>query len=70
MDRAVFQQADSPEDRREYRTWMRRMAVLYGILLVVGITFVATHRHPSGQGPGAIAAAPAASVVAGYQARH
>ena len=58
----------SADDRREFRRWMRRIAVVYGLLLAGGVTYVVLDRHPS---PGftTTAAAPIAAVVADYHTK-
>jgi hypothetical protein len=63
MERATVEAFASADDRREYHTWVRRIAVMYGLLLAGGVIFAVIH-HPSGD-----SAAPAAAVVADYHAK-
>ena len=60
MNRALSQYIASPEDRREYRKWARRVAAIYGALAVVGIAFAITHHAGAGSRAGLQAAAPSA----------
>lgn len=68
MEPASVGKLASVDDRREYRRWVRRIAVVYGLLLAGGVTYAVIHQHASG-GSAAIAATAGAAVVADYHGK-
>ena len=69
MQRAAFHEIASPEDRREYRKWMRRMAAVYAITIAGGIGFAVAHQHGAGSRAGLTTAAPPAAAVVALEVR-
>jgi hypothetical protein len=44
MERALFQKILTPAELREHYKWARRVGAFYGILFLVGISFVIVER--------------------------
>jgi hypothetical protein len=62
MDRTTFYRNATQADRLEYRKWVQRVSVFYGLLVLAGISFAVARQYQSPQD--AVAAATPTKAVA------